>query len=488
MNETPFLVTRSTFTKAILSGHIVNIFVGVIVFTGLHYGLNQSVTFCIIATIFSTTAGAILSSLIATKRLSAPVHALSSELVKLHEKVNESASALVQMSSETQAMLNELPAGVITFDGNNNLTRINDAAKRQLFLIEPAEADEQPELTSKVVLERIKSLKVDGKSIDFTDWLHESKTNKIQDVRFWPMATLREPNQIGAYDFLARYNKSDTTGCEVILILIDRERDYAKQEKQMEFISLAAHELRGPITVMRGIIDVFKNEVSPKLDEDHQNLLLRMGVSSRQLAGYVDNILNVSRIEKETFEIRQKEVSWSSIIKLVTEDLTLRAQTHNRKLSFKVPEDLPSVAVDDVAISHVVTNLVDNAIKYSKDGGEIIVSTVLKGDELETTVQDFGIGIPANVVDNLFTKFFRSTQGKQVATGTGLGLYLCKNIVEAHGGTIWVRSSEGHGTTFGFTVPTFASVAKSLKNGNNQDNGIVRGNHGWIKNHALYRR
>jgi signal transduction histidine kinase len=488
MNETPFLVTRSTFTKAILSGHIVNIIVGIIVFTGVHYGLHQVIPVAIIITIFSTTVGAILSSLIATKRLSAPVHALNSELVKLHEKVNASTSALTQMSSETQAMLNELPAGVITFDSNNNLTRINDTAKRQLFLVEPSQETEAPELNAAIVMERIKQLVSDGKTIDFTDWLHESKTNKIQDVKFWPMATLRQNNQVGAYDFLARYNKSDTNGCEVTLMLVDRERDFAKQEKQMEFISLAAHELRGPITVMRGIIDVFKNEVSQDLDADHQNLLLRMGVSSRQLAGYVDNILNVSRIEKETFEIRQKESDWQSVITQVTEDLSLRAETHHRKLRFNIAQNLPTVAIDDVAMSHVITNLVDNAIKYSKENGEIVVSTVLKGDEIETTVQDFGIGIPANVVDNLFTKFYRSQQGRQVATGTGLGLYLCKNIVEAHGGTIWVRSSEGKGTTFGFTVPTYASVAKSLKNGDNQENGIVRGNHGWIKNHALFRR
>jgi len=487
-DQHPFLVTPSSFTKAILSGHIINIIVGIGVFVTGHYLLENSIPISVIVTILSTTFGAILSSIIATKRLSAPVHALGSEIVKLHEKVNASNSALTQISSEAQSILNELPVGVVIFNSETQLVRINDTAKKQLFFTADTKTDEIVEINTTDVLEKIKNIQSDGKAIEFTDWLHESKTNKIYDFKFWPMAVLRGTGESNAFDMVAKYNKSDANNCEVVVILVDKENEYEKQEKQMEFISLAAHELRGPITVMRGIIDVFKNEVNQQLNEDHQDLLVRMGVSARQLAGYVDNILNVSRIEKDTFEVRQTEADWPKIILQTADDLTIRANAHHRKLSYEVPEKLPTVAVDDVAISHVIVNLVDNAIKYSKDGGEVIVKSVLKGDEIETTIQDFGIGIPANVVDNLFTKFYRSHTSKHVATGTGLGLYLSKSIVEAHGGTIWVRSSEGHGTTFGFTIPTFASVAKSLKNSNNQVNGIIHNNHGWIKNHSLYRR
>jgi len=152
-----------------------------------------------------------------------------------------------------------------------------------------------------------------------------------------------------------------------------------------------------------------------------------------------------------------------------------------------LPKDLPTVAVDSTAILHVLNNLIDNAIKYSSDNGKVVVSAKVKDTQVETTIQDFGIGIPANVVENLFTKFYRSHRSKQIVGGTGLGLYLCKAIVEAHGGSIWVRSTEGSGTTFGFTLPTYASVSDTLKAGQNET-GIIRGSHGWIKNHALYRR
>jgi len=485
MNQTPFLVTRATFTKAILIGHLVNIVLGIIVFSSLHFMLGYETIVAVVATIISTTLGAILSSIIATKKLSAPVHALSNEITVLHEKVNASTNALTQMSSDAKALLEELPVGVITFDESGKLTRINETAQRNINLnIEDSESN----LNAEAVLKQLSYFRSNGKEINFADWLNEAKTSKIQAVQFWQLVALRDEEGTRAYDIIARYNKSDPQACEVILILVDRTEDYLKQEKQMEFISLAAHELRGPITVMRGIVDVFKTELSPQLSQDHQDLLIRMGVSARQLAGYVENILSVSRIEKETFEVRREEVNWPLIIERSVEDLSIRATAHHRKLSFTIPPDLPTVAADPIAITHVITNLVDNAIKYSKEDGQIIVKSVLKDGEVETTVQDFGIGIPTSVVDNLFTKFYRSHKSKQLTSGTGLGLYLCKTIIEAHGGTIWVRSSEDRGTTFGFTLPVYASVAQELKNKDNQTNGIIRGSHGWIKNHSLYRR
>ena len=102
-----------------------------------------------------------------------------------------------------------------------------------------------------------------------------------------------------------------------------------------------------------------------------------------------------------------------------------------------------------------------------------------------TTVQDFGVGIPGGVMPNLFDKFYRSHRSRTQIGGTGLGLYLSKTIVEAHGGHMWVQSKEGQGSTFGFSILPYAQLAEEQKIGNDKD--IVRGAHGWIKNHSLYR-
>ncbi len=145
------------------------------------------------------------------------------------------------------------------------------------------------------------------------------------------------------------------------------------------------------------------------------------------------------------------------------------------------------MAVDKVSIYEVLNNLLDNAIKYSGAGQRIVVSSKLTQDGMvETTIQDFGMGIPESVMPNLFDKFYRSHRSRAQIGGTGLGLYLSKAIVAAHGGQIWVRSKEGEGSTFGFTLQPYSQLADAQKNSDNKE--IVRGAHGWIKNHSLYRR
>ena len=104
---------------------------------------------------------------------------------------------------------------------------------------------------------------------------------------------------------------------------------------------------------------------------------------------------------------------------------------------------------------------------------------------IETTVSDKGVGISDTIISHIFDKFYRAHQSKNSIGGTGLGLFLCRAIIDAHGGTIWVKSKEGEGSTFGFSLPIYASVAEQLQNEDNS--GIIRGAHGWIKNHSLYR-
>jgi signal transduction histidine kinase len=167
--------------------------------------------------------------------------------------------------------------------------------------------------------------------------------------------------------------------------------------------------------------------------------------------------------------------------------MKLRAEVRNRHLKFEMPEKLPAVAVDRVSIYEVMSNLIDNAVKYSHDGGDIIIKTVDKGDGLvETSVQDFGIGIPSSVLNHLFDKFYRSHRSRENIGGTGLGLYLSKQIIDAHNGSIWVKSVENEGTTFGFTVPTFDSVADQIKDA--EGGKMIRSAHGWINNHGSIRR
>jgi signal transduction histidine kinase len=131
---------------------------------------------------------------------------------------------------------------------------------------------------------------------------------------------------------------------------------------------------------------------------------------------------------------------------------------------------------------------VDNAIKYSNEGGIIKVSAKVAGDSIEVAVTDNGIGMPDGVVHNLFHKFYRSHRSREQVAGSGIGLYISKAIVESHGGTISVRSSENKGSTFTFSLPLYSTVEQKLKesdNGNNEK--VIKTKSHWITNHNMYR-
>src|SRR5262249_15536139 len=156
-------------------------------------------------------------------------------------------------------------------------------------------------------------------------------------------------------------------------------------------------------------------------------------------------------------------------------------------LKLHIADGLPTVGADRLSMQEVVSNLIDNAIKYSGQSKEILIDAHMNAEGyVETTVQDKGVGVPASIMPNLFTKFYRDHRNRAQIGGTGLGLYLCKAFVSAHGGNIWVKSHEGQGSTFGFTLVPYTKLADEVKNNANQE--ITRSAHGWIKNHSLYRR
>jgi two-component system sensor histidine kinase VicK len=212
-----------------------------------------------------------------------------------------------------------------------------------------------------------------------------------------------------------------------------------------------------------------------------------MRSQAEQLMAFVNNILNVARVDDDQLELRLEEADWPTVLKQAVAALSLRAKVRGITLHCRLATNLPSVGVDRISILEVINNLVDNAIKYSGGSKVINIETKLTQEGLvETTIQDFGLGIASSIMPNLFTKFYRDHHNRAQIGGTGLGLYLSKAIVTAHGGNVWIRSQEGKGSTFGFTLIPYAQLADDAKKSGGQD--MVRSAHGWIKNHSLYRR
>lgn len=318
-------------------------------------------------------------------------------------------------------------------------------------------------------------------------WLDECDKNAVHAERTWSRVPNKMPEEEGRrfFDIIASYDKGAES--EVVLTLVDRTELYATGEQELDFIAFAAHELRGPITVIRGYLDVLEDELKDVLEDDQHELFRRLTVSANRLSGYINNILNTSRYDRRHLKIHMTETTVAEVYDVIRDDMDLRASAQNRMLAVNIPTDLPKIAGDLASLSEVFGNLIDNAIKYSNEGGAIDVSAQLKGDLVEIAIQDHGIGMPASVVGNLFQKFYRSHRSRETVAGTGIGLYISKAIVESHGGTIAVLSEDGKGSTFIVSLPTFQSVADKLKAGNNSNEGLIEQGSGWIKNHSMFR-
>lgn len=323
----------------------------------------------------------------------------------------------------------------------------------------------------------------------FDIWLGNSRANKVTAERSWSRVRLDLPEQRvnKQLDMAAYYNKNNPAGAETIITIFDKTEDYGKDDDGMSFVAMAVHELRTPLTILRGYIEVFEDELSGKLDPEMAGFVKKMQASAQQLSTFVSNILHVARVESDQLYLELQEETWQKALTSIVNDMALRAQVHGKKLELSIQPNIPTVAIDSVGMYEVMSNLIDNAIKYSANSDRIIIRTYLRDDGMvETTVQDFGIGIPSSIIGNLFEKFYRNHRSRASVGGTGLGLYLSKAIVGAHGGQIWVKSKENEGSIFGFTLVQYAKLAETQKTADNKD--IKRVAHGWIKNHSFYKR
>lgn len=327
---------------------------------------------------------------------------------------------------------------------------------------------------------------------DFTleTWIKDCAANKATDTAYWRRVRVHVKDSTGSIrlcDIAGYYNRDNPAGIEFIITMFDHTDLYNKDESNMNYIALAVHELRTPLTIMRGYIEALQGEMEGKVSGDQELFMTRMIASARQLTSFVNNILNVARISENQLTVKMAEEKWEDIVKHAVDDMSIRSKALNKKINVQLAEHLPSVGADRMTIYEVLTNLLDNALKYSAQSEEVNLSVNLTKDGLvETVIEDHGVGIPTAVMPTLFEKFHRNHRNKGDISGTGLGLYISKAIVNAHGGDIWVQSKEGEGTRVGFTLKPYAQLAAELKNGDNE--AMVRTAHGWIKNHSLYRR
>lgn len=411
---------------------------------------------------------------------------LVTNLIAQIYQMSDVTSKTLQRNLETDQSLTHnfvaqnLPLPLITIDNTETITFVNEAAAT--YIGTPA-----ADMIGKNVY-MVLDLSFPSEDT-FDGWLKNAKLKSATSTKSWERVRLnvRDNHPALLFDLASYYNRDNPNKIETMLVFFDHTKAYSQDDQAVSFIALTVHELRTPLTLLRGYIEVFEEELAEVNNPALKDFMLKMRSQAEQLTAFVNNILNVARIDDDQLQLQLQEEQWPAVLRAAIENLGLRAQVRGITLHCRMAPNLPSVGVDHISIQEVINNLVDNAIKYSGQSKVIEISTQLTQDGLvETTVQDFGLGISTATVPNLFTKFYRDHRNRAQIGGTGLGLYLSKAIITAHGGTIWVRSKENEGSTFGFTLLPYSKIAEEIKLNGNQD--ISRGAHGWIKNHSLYRR
>jgi NtrC-family two-component system sensor histidine kinase KinB len=238
----------------------------------------------------------------------------------------------------------------------------------------------------------------------------------------------------------------------VVLLLRDVTRLTELDRLKSEFVMTASHELRTPLTSIGMSIDLLMEGAKKKLDEKEEQLLSAAHEDLQRLKVLVNNLLDLSRIEAGKMEMEFSSIPVHLLFEKVITVFKTPAEEKGVDLSFYAPKETPNAKADLDKIIWVLNNLISNALHYTPQGGHIHLSAESFLPYIQISVRDDGPGIPFEYQSKIFDKFVQ-IKGDKVLGGSGLGLAICKEIVRAHGGTIWVDSVPGEGSTFTFTLP-----------------------------------
>ena len=240
------------------------------------------------------------------------------------------------------------------------------------------------------------------------------------------------------------------------LVELDQTKD--------DFISMASHQLRTPLTSIKGYVSMVMEGDAGKISKKQAELLDQAFVSSQRMVYLIADLLNVSRLRTGKFIIEPKETNLADVIEGEIAQLKETAKSRDLELVYTKPANFPDLMLDETKTRQVIMNFADNAIYYTPSGGHIKVGLEDKGETIEFTVTDDGIGVPKAEQHHLFNKFYRAGNAKKARPdGTGLGLFMAKKVVVAQGGSIIFKTQENKGSTFGFAFTKKPILPENFK-------------------------
>jgi PAS domain S-box-containing protein len=291
-------------------------------------------------------------------------------------------------------------------------------------------------------------------------WKGEVTQNRRDGIRIPMLTTLSivTNNAKQAIGFIA-VNRDLTERKQAEARALEVESLKRANQVKSEMLANVSHELRTPLTSIKGNIETLLETDVEWSKEQQKDLLQSANMEVDRLTFLIRDLLDMSHLDSGKITLDKRSYPVSEILEAASGVLSVITVKHQLKISHLI--DLPPLQVDKVRIGQVITNLVENATKFSAEGSQILIDSVLKGDEVIISVEDHGIGMTPEVVAKLFDRFYQSYQVVEGKTrGTGLGLAICKGIVEAHGGKIWVESVVGKGSRFSFRLPVNSRSAQ----------------------------
>lgn len=237
----------------------------------------------------------------------------------------------------------------------------------------------------------------------------------------------------------------------IIASVRDVSRFRQAEELQSTFMSVISHELKTPVALIKGYVGTLRREDVSWDSKVVQDSLAVIEEEADHLNGLIENLLDASRLEAGMLPINASDLSISRLAKRLVERFRTQSKKHNFIVDF--PKDFPVILADETRITQVLQNLLSNAVKYSPQGGEIGISGEARSEHVVICVSDQGPGIAPGDIPHIFDRFYRAEEAQRLTKGAGLGLYLTRAIVEAHGGSIWVDPKRQQGAKICFSLP-----------------------------------
>lgn len=366
-----------------------------------------------------------------------------------------------------QVILNSTIESILAIDKQGGILLVNQAAN---------------ELT------QLEDDKLVGRRIqDIFAWQHNGQPFEINytasETNIYP--NLQYTDSSGNAHFVklivARVTKEQSdTGAQTIVTIHDETKSRELENMKIDFVSMAAHELRTPLAAIRGYLELIAFKAK-QTHTDVDSYIKQALKSASELGGLINNLLDVTRIERGTLTLTMERTDLAQMLSDAIRDIQFSAKEKNISVAYEGAAHGCFVIGDHIALREVINNLLSNAIKYTQPNGSVMVALLSDGKTYKVDVRDTGIGIPKQAIPHLFTKFYRVHGGLDSgSTGTGLGLFISKSIIDRHKGTIHVESREHHGSTFTFMLPTLDEKQLAAIQSNTHTQETMRRHRGWV--------